>query len=190
MRQSLDSLKVEDADGRSRSERGIILAPRKPYNCLFVHHFEVYLHYDLVLIRMHLWECKPAQIPTTFQRTEHGLRTDSLTGRKRTYTDLRRTAAPHIHGLGTDWERTSGRGYPPAAGCPRSGCPSRGATDQPRTINPEITQSPSTLNRRPTPHDHCVARPSASRDIPAQSPPAQPHPIFPPPPTPHQQSQP
>ena len=57
MRQSLDSLKIEDANGRSRSERGIILALRKPYNCLFVHHFEVYLHYDMALIRMLLCEC-------------------------------------------------------------------------------------------------------------------------------------
>ncbi|MBR4172056.1 MAG: hypothetical protein IKR48_10430, partial [Kiritimatiellae bacterium] len=35
----------------------------------------------------------------------------------------------------------------------------------------ETTQSPSTLNRRPAPLDHCAARSSAPRDIPAQSPP-------------------
>ena len=32
-------------------------------------------------------------------------------------------------------------------------------------------KSPSTLNRRPAPRDHCVARPSTSGNVPAQSPP-------------------
>ena len=71
---------------------------------------------------------------TNKTRTNYGL----PTGRKRIDTDLRRIAIPSIHGLGTDWERTSGRGAtalsriykgvsprgePTNRGvCPRAGC--------------------------------------------------------------------
>ena len=48
----------------------------------------------------------------------------------------------------------------------------------PARNQPKETMTPPSTAAAP--RDHCVARSSASRDIPAQSPPAQPHLIFPP----------